>query len=184
MYRKAELKELVDIHGHFGKLVSDEVEIVKAVLDLREKTVGMILTPLEYAVMLPLSATLDSPTMKFLLKAGHSRIPVYKTNSHNIIGVVIVKQLIAAGSDSGVDAKLIDIPIRTVPKVDIGMPLFRILHLFQRGGSHLAIVVDNKRDEKNRVVGIVTLEDVIEEMIGAEILDETDVYVDVAARTR
>ncbi|KAL3894140.1 MAG: hypothetical protein SGCHY_005445, partial [Lobulomycetales sp.] len=245
VYRKAELKELVAIHGVAGKLVEDEVQIVKAVLDLREKTVGMIMTPLKYTVMLPIDAKLDHTTLDKLLHAGHSRVPVYKDSPQNIIGgippppyhppVVIVKQLVNTPRHTEVT----DIPIRTIPRVTRDTPLFGILHLFQQGGSHMAIVVEEQAeadetpvggaaaaaaeyvtdqppreepmgsegaptvletkwmaksplvpfgtDDKAlpyRVLGIVTMEDVIEEMIGSEILDETDVFVDVAARTR
>lgn len=65
VYRRAELKELVELHGegYAGMLNQDEVQIVKAVLDLRDKTVAQIMTPLEHVVMLPLHAKLDKPTM-------------------------------------------------------------------------------------------------------------------------
>jgi metal transporter CNNM len=94
----------------------------------------MILTPLKYCVMIPINARLDEPTMEGLLKAGHSRIPVYKDSRHNVIGVVIVKTLLTATPGS----LLSDIPIRGVPRVEASTPLFSILHEFARGGSHMA----------------------------------------------
>jgi metal transporter CNNM len=84
--------------------------------------------------MIPITARLDESTMEGLLKAGHSRIPVYKDSRHNVIGVVIVKSLLTATPGSLVQ----DIPVRGVPRVVANTPLFSILHEFQRGGSHMA----------------------------------------------
>jgi metal transporter CNNM len=92
------------------------------------------MTPLKYSVMLNLNSRLDEPTMQTLLKAGHSRIPIYKDSRHNVIGVVIVKTLLSAEKGSLVK----DIPIRGVPRVEANTPLFTILHSFQQGGSHMA----------------------------------------------
>ncbi|KAJ3094641.1 hypothetical protein HDU97_007733 [Phlyctochytrium planicorne] len=208
VYRRAQLKEFVALHGedHHGPLTEEEVTILRAVLELRDKTVVDIMTPMEDVVMLPLSTKLDRPTMHQLLQAGHSRVPVFNRFRDDIIGVVLVKQLVLLDPDDA--TPLADVPIGRLPRIRSDTPLFEILHVFEEGGSHMAVVVEEIPIEENavgsiitnsplwvsnspvltarrfRTLGIVTLEDVIEEMIGQEIVDETDVYVDVGGKVK
>ncbi|KAJ3054938.1 hypothetical protein HK097_000295 [Rhizophlyctis rosea] len=203
IYRRAELKELVALHGEdqAGPLTKDEVSIVRAVLDLRDKTVQDVMTPLEHVFMLPLETELNRTTIEQIERAGHSRVPVYNTSRNNIVGVVLIKQLVVYDPDDNVP--LTQIKIRRLPRVTSTMPLFDILHVFEQGGSHMAIVVDeadsndvegaggsvaggsvNGDVETFKPLGVVTLEDVIEELLGQEIIDETDVFVDVATQAK
>ncbi|KAJ3220365.1 hypothetical protein HDU67_000032 [Dinochytrium kinnereticum] len=208
VYRRAQLKEFVAMHGedHEGPLTEEEVTILRAVLELRDKTVVNIMTKIEDVVMMPLSSKLDRPTMHHLLQAGHSRVPVFNQFRDNIIGVVLVKQLVLLDPDDA--TPLADVPIGRLPRIRSDTPLFEILHVFEEGGSHMAVVVEEIPLEDNaigsiitssplwvsnspvlnarrfRTLGIVTLEDVIEEMIGQEIVDETDVYVDVGGKVK
>ena len=177
IYRHAELKELVSLHGEdqAGPLTKDEVSIVKAVLDLRHKTVQNIMTSLDNVFMLPVTAQMDSDTMGEILNAGHSRVPIYSKFPENIVGVVLVKQLILNQRKSISELKL-----RRLPKVHADTAIFEMLHIFEQGGSHMAIVVRPKAEgmidfsSKSNildfaVLGIVTLEDVIEELLGQEV---------------
>ncbi|KAJ3278437.1 hypothetical protein HK104_002345, partial [Borealophlyctis nickersoniae] len=199
IYRKAELKELVALHGEdkAGPLTRDEVSIIRAVLDLREKSVANVMTTLEHVFMLPLEAKLNQTTIEQIERAGHSRVPVYKGHRTNIVGVVLVKQLVSY--DPAEEVPVSSIKIRRLPRVMANTQLFEILHVFEEGGSHMAVVVDEIQagevvpDEEITVdalgksyktLGIITLEDVIEELLGEEIIDETDVYVDVATKLK
>ncbi|TPX31807.1 hypothetical protein SmJEL517_g04946 [Synchytrium microbalum] len=206
-YRRAELKELVAMHGEDqeGPLNQDEVSIVKAVLELRDKSVTNVMTTLEHVYMLPLEAKLDRDTMKSLIQAGHSRVPVFNGERQNVVGVVLVKQLVLY--DPAESVPVAGIKIRRLPRVRVDTPLFEILHVFQAGGSHMAVVVDEVDTaagihaglvietaspltaagspqtpggmRRYKTLGIVTLEDVIEELIGTEIIDETDIFINV-----
>ncbi|KAJ3416661.1 hypothetical protein HDV05_000491 [Chytridiales sp. JEL 0842] len=208
IYRRAQLKELIAMHDedHSGPLTLEEVNILRAILELRDKTVTDVMTKLSDVLMLPLNSKLDRATISNLLHAGHSRVPVYNDSQEDIIGVVLVKQLVLLDPDD--ETPLTDIKIGRLPRVRSETPLYEILHVFEQGGSHMAVVVEEvplEHPDPNsfitasplwvsnspvgmsrrfKTLGIVTLEDVIEEMIGQEIIDETDVYVDVGAKVK
>ncbi|KAJ3228449.1 hypothetical protein HK099_000004 [Clydaea vesicula] len=210
IYRKSELKELVELHGerYAGMLTNDEVDIMR---ELREKTVLNIMTPIDHVFMLPLHTKLDRKTISALLTVGHSRVPVYNEDKQNVIGVLLVKQLLLLDPDDG--TPLVEVKIRSLPRIRPDTPPFEILRKFQNGGSHMALVVDEAKlssgDDADtceykpywfaksplfpsagmeakpyKVLGILTLEDVMEEILGSEIIDETDVYIDVVQRNR
>lgn len=103
VYRRAELKELVNLHsmmGGRGDLDQDTVTIVGATLDLQTKVVSDAMTPIQKVFQLPITSKLDYETLGRVLKAGHSRIPVYEEVAvgdkikKRIVGVLLTKQLI------------------------------------------------------------------------------------------
>ncbi|XP_014664440.1 PREDICTED: putative DUF21 domain-containing protein At1g03270 isoform X2 [Priapulus caudatus] len=186
-FRRAELGVLVDLHGdeHIENeepLTEDEVLIIQGALQMRDKTVKDSMVPLESVFM--------------ILQAGHSRIPLYSGSKEDIVGLILVKRLMLydAGEARGlaireVIARDIHRAFRKAPIVRDTTPLYDMLNEFQLGRSHLAIVeaAPSPSDgvtASSKVVGIITLEDVIEELIQEEIIDEDDVYVDVHKRIR
>ncbi|KAI9222639.1 hypothetical protein BC828DRAFT_365028 [Blastocladiella britannica] len=198
-YKRAELKALVSLHEqseqHFGPLSQDEVTIIKAVLDLRDKYVVDIMTPLEHVYMLNWDQVLDPAKMEEVAGFGHSRIPVYAgVDRRNIIGMLLVKALLTYDPRERKMVKDFLHLIHSVPALEPNAACFDVLNLFQEGRSHLAVIIDDDPrliqaasfanvDPYSRpilnVLGIVTLEDVIEELLGEEIVDETDLYVDM-----
>jgi ankyrin repeat/SOCS box protein 13/metal transporter CNNM len=192
LYRRAELKELVQIHSAKAEggeqLTLDEVSIIRGALDLREKTVGTCMTPIDKVFMLSINDRLDLPTMQRILEHGISRIPIYystqqennpKLPNINIMGMILVKSLILYDPKDA--TPISSLPIRRLPVVNGRMPLYDMLNQFQTGRSHMAVVVD--AEDHLSVLGIITLEDVIEELIQEEISDETDVdAAEVAAK--
>ncbi|KAK3288262.1 hypothetical protein CYMTET_4263 [Cymbomonas tetramitiformis] len=177
--RRAELKELVKLQSmaEGGKLVVDEVTIIHGALDMKEKTVGQVMQPIEKVFMLERNQVYDEALVRELLGQGHSRVPVYSETKDKIMGQILVKNLLGVSTNGSVRVK--DLPLRQVHAVDVGKPLYDALNLFQRGKSHLAVVRN-----QSEVVGIATLEDIMEELIQEEIVDETDVYVDVNTQER
>jgi len=108
--------------------------------------------------------------------SGHSRIPVYRVQKENIVGVLLTKSLLLIEGEPFVS----QLPLRRLPIVDGNMLLYDLLNQFQTGKSHMAVVVDPA--DKMTILGIITLEDVIEELIQEEIYDETD--APIAAREK
>lgn len=181
IYKKAGLKTLVSLHRTLGEagqqLNSDEVTIISAVLDLKDKPVGSIMTPMEDVFTLSLDDILDEETMDNILSQGYSRIPIHHPdNSENFVGMLLVKMLITYDPE---DAKPVrDFALATLPETAPDTSCLDIVNFFQEGKSHMVLVSAHPGDDHG-ALGVVTLEDVIEELIGEEIIDESDVYIDV-----
>uniref|UniRef100_A0A3Q1CH71 Metal transporter n=1 Tax=Amphiprion ocellaris TaxID=80972 RepID=A0A3Q1CH71_AMPOC len=154
---------------------------------LRTKTVEDILTPLKDCFMLASSAVLDFSTMSEIMQSGYTRVPIYEEERSNIVEILYVKDLALVDPDDCT-------PMTTITKfynhplhfVFNDTKLDAMLEEFKKGNSHMAIVqkVNNEGegDPFYEVLGLVTLEDVIEEIIKSEILDESDGYLDMKVK--
>ncbi|XP_060082040.1 uncharacterized protein LOC132561334 [Ylistrum balloti] len=197
---------------HQGEHLSiDEVLIIQGALDMKTKTVKVAMLPLDDVFMLSITDRMDKATMLMVMEKAHSRIPIYDGPYTNIIGVILVKSLILLDPEDATPIRTLlhSQAVKTVMFVDEDMPLFDLLNIFQTGKSHIAFVQKSSSRERHDdqaddvhllvttadedcvsasaqssgpVVGIITLEDVIEELIQEEIIDETDVYVDIHKR--
>eukprot|EP00189_Rhodosorus_marinus_P011970 CAMPEP_0184742318 /NCGR_PEP_ID=MMETSP0315-20130426/5274_1 /TAXON_ID=101924 /ORGANISM="Rhodosorus marinus, Strain UTEX LB 2760" /LENGTH=404 /DNA_ID=CAMNT_0027213073 /DNA_START=939 /DNA_END=2153 /DNA_ORIENTATION=+ len=139
------------------------------------------MTPLSQVFMLEVHQHLDSKNLLLVFQSGHSRIPVYEKDRHKILGVLFAKDLLLIDPED-------NIPVSTVMnffKRELQYSfndtrLDKMLNEFETGRGHLAVVQKlinfGRGDPYYETIGIVTLEDVIEELIGSEIVDETDVY--------
>lgn len=198
-YKKAGLKTLVTLHKTLGaageQLNSDEVTIISAVLDLKEKSVGSIMTPMGDVFTMSTETVLDEDTINLILSQGYSRIPIYAPdNPLNFVGMLLVKMLITYDPE---DCKLVrDFALATLPETRAETSCLDIVNFFQEGKSHMVLVSEYPGEDYG-ALGVVTLEDVIEELIGEyvfapaqilytftnlenrEIIDESDVFIDV-----
>ncbi|KAL0376030.1 UNVERIFIED_CONTAM: DUF21 domain-containing protein [Sesamum calycinum] len=143
LFRRAELKTLVDLHGNEagkgGELTHDETTIIAGALELTEKTASDAMTPISETFAIDINAKLDRSLMNLILEKGHSRVPVYYEQPTNIIGLVLVKNLLTIHPEDEVPVK--SVTIRRIPRVPEIMPLYDILNEFQKGHSHMAVVV-------------------------------------------
>ncbi|XP_076838461.1 metal transporter CNNM2 [Brachyhypopomus gauderio] len=183
VYNREKLLEMLRVTDPYNDLVKEELNIIQGALELRTKTVEDVMTPLRDCFMITADATLDFNTMSEIMESGYTRIPVYEEERANIVDLLFVKDLAFVDPD---DCTL----LKTITKfyshplhfVFNDTKLDAMLEEFKKGKSHLAIVqrVNNEGegDPFYEVLGIVTLEDVIEEIIKSEILDETDLYTD------
>lgn len=129
------------------------------------------MTPLDEVFMISYDSKFDSELLQLIMKNGFSRVPVFKGEKTNILGMLLVKNLLSLNFDKSVDVK--DLKLSPLPRFSGDHSIFSIFHEFKMGKSHMGIVemVINGRCVP---VGILTLEDLIEELIQQEILDETD----------
>ncbi|KAM8942657.1 metal transporter CNNM3 isoform 3-T7 [Lycaon pictus] len=156
---------------------------------LRCRTVEDVLTPLEDCFMLDAGAVLDFGVLASIMQSGHTRIPVYEEERSNIVDMLYLKDLAFVDPEDCT-------PLSTITRfynhplhfVFNDTKLDAVLEEFKRGKSHLAIVqkVNNEGegDPFYEVLGLVTLEDVIEEIIKSEILDESEDYRDATVRKK
>ena len=148
-----------------GVVDDEELEMIENVLDLSETTAGEIITPRTEVIALEINSSLDL-VLSTITKAGHSRIPVYEDTIDKIVGLVYAKDLLSEVGRENKGFKLKDI-IREAYFVPETKPLRILLHEFQTKKQHIAVVLD----EYGGTAGIVTIEDILEELVG-EITDE------------
>ncbi|XP_059903456.1 metal transporter CNNM1-like isoform X2 [Gadus macrocephalus] len=188
-YTREKLLEMLRVTDPYHDLVKEELNIIQGALELRTKTVEDVLTPLGDCFMLASDALLDFNTMSEMMQSGYTRIPVFENERSNIVDILFVKDLAFVDPDDCT-------PLKTITQfykhplhcVFNDTKLDAMLEEFKKGKSHLAVVqrVNNEGegDPFYEVMGIVTLEDVIEEIIKSEILDETDLYTDNRTKRR
>ncbi|KAK7895467.1 hypothetical protein WMY93_020792 [Mugilogobius chulae] len=183
VYNREKLVEMLKVTEPYNDLVKEELNMIQGALELRTKTVEDVMTPLGNCFMIQSDAVLDFNTMSEIMESGYTRIPVYDDERTNIVDILYVKDLAFVDPDDCTTLKTItkfyNHPVHFVfhdTKLDA------MLEEFKKGKSHLAIVqkVNNEGegDPFYEVLGLVTLEDVIEEIIKSEILDESDLYTD------
>ncbi|QLL34409.1 hypothetical protein HG536_0G02700 [Torulaspora globosa] len=179
MYKKSGLKTLVMLHRTMGveRLSQDEVTIISAVLDLKEKKVREIMTPIENVFTISADTVLDEKHVAEIFDSGFSRIPIYLPNEPtNFIGMLLVRILISYDPEDCLPVS--HFPLATLPETSPSTSCLNILNYFQEGKSHMCVVSEDPGSSMG-AIGVLTLEDVIEELIGEEIVDESDVFVDI-----
>ena len=168
-YKKAGLKTLVTLHRTLGtspdeRLNEDEVTIITAVLDLKAKPVGSIMTPMKDVFTMSADTVLDEAMMEVILSAGYSRIPIHTPeNKFDFVGMLLVKMLITYDPEDA--HRVRDFALATLPETRPETSCLDIINFFQEGKSHMVLVSDFP-SESYGAVGVLTLEDVIEELIG------------------
>jgi len=148
-----------------GVLDEEEQEMIENVLELSSSTADEIMTPRTDIVAVEVSSDLQK-VVETITSAGHTRVPVYEENIDNIIGLVYAKDLLAEIGKTVGQFKLRD-KMRDAYFVPESKPLRALLHEFQNQKLHIAVVLD----EYGGTAGVVTLEDILEELVG-EITDE------------
>lgn len=155
-----------------GVMDEEEQEMIENVLELSETTANEIMTPRTDIIAVEVNSDLDT-LVDIVIKAGHSRVPVYKQNIDNIVGVVYAKDMLTEIGKNKAEFSLKD-KLRDAYFVPETKLLRVLLHEFQNQKLHMAVVLD----EYGGTAGIVTLEDILEELVG-EITDE---YENVPAK--
>ncbi|MBI3006150.1 MAG: HlyC/CorC family transporter [Ignavibacteriales bacterium] len=163
---EAEIREVIDAGTESGALDKTEHELIKSILEFSDITVKEIMIPRPDIV----AVDMNMPTDKLIHKVideGYSRIPVYKKTMDNMMGVIYSKDLLSLLEHR--DLIILQDIIRPVYFVPESKKISQLLRELQQRKVHLGIVVD----EFGGTEGLVTMEDIIEEIVG-EILDEYD----------
>ena len=162
-----ELDVIINTMEEEGILEEDEVDMLQGVLDLSETFVKNIMTPRADVISVSADATVDAAKNQFL-KYKFSRIPVYQDAHDNLVGLLYERDVFAAIIEKGDQVNLSEL-IKEPIYVSSSMRVSSLLEKLRNEKQHLAVVID----EHGAASGIVTMEDVIEEVVG-EIYDEHD----------
>jgi putative hemolysin len=165
-----ELKMLVETGSAQGTIEKDEKEMIHGVIELAETKVHEVMVPRIGIRAVEIDDPFDE-ILDMVVRAGHSRIPVYRENLDNIIGILYAKDLLPYLKPNKNGSATID--IRSLLRPPVYVPETKVvdelLHEMQLAKRHIAIVVD----EYGGTAGLVTIEDIVEEIVG-EIQDEYD----------
>ncbi len=170
-----ELKILVERGGEQGVLEAEEEQMISAVIELGEGRIHEVMVPRIDVTAIPVDTSM-SEAVDTILREGHSRIPVYEESIDNIVGILYAKDLLPYLKDNAAPPELRRL-LRTPLFVPESMSVDDLLHELQRRKVHIAIVLD----EYGGTAGIVTIEDLLEEIVG-EIQDEYDVEEPMVVR--
>jgi CBS domain containing-hemolysin-like protein len=163
-----ELKRLIAQSSSGGQIDVGEASMLRGVFHLHEQEARNVMTPIPAVVTVDVSETVEA-ALRRCVSTGHSRLVVTEDeNQDRVKGIVHVNQLVKLLMSEGSDSRF-DRVVRQAPLVPETKPLDDLLADLQRERTELAIVID----EYGRTAGIVTIEDIIEEVVG-EISDETD----------
>jgi len=163
-----EIEAFIDMGKESWTLEKEEHEHLKNMLEFSDTTVEEIMTPRVNIDKLSIESTVNE-ALDFILSHTHSRIPVYENDIDHIVWIVNMRLLLTEVKKNNWEKKLKEIKLVKPIKVPLNKPIDDLLKTFQNAHQHLAIVID----EYGGVAGLVTLEDIIEEVFW-EIHDETD----------
>lgn len=163
VHRPQEIEMLLMQTYEHGLLAEEPVEMIRGVFDLSEITAGEVMTPRTDVVALPAGSTV-AEAADLILQSGHSRIPVYTGSLDHVVGIILAHDVWAA---ERAGKQIVDDLVRSPLFVPNSRPIEGLLYEMQRTRSHMAIVID----EFGGTAGILTLEDLVEEIVG-EIHDE------------
>lgn len=164
-----EIQSLARQSHRSGEISLQERRVITNILDLKDKTVRQIMTPITVTFMLDANLTVTQAMQSNEMLNMHSRIPVYEKNMDEVIGIILRRDLFNWAARGAEEKPLRDImqPVHFVPET--GRLTAVMLEFFDHH-KHLFVVVD----EYGSVTGVVSLEDIIEEIVGREIIDESD----------
>lgn len=176
VYSKQELMKIIEEHedAHDSEVDEDEERIIKGALTFSDKKVEDIMTPRTVVHAFAVNDVINDELLQEVRESGLSRFPVFEEDMDSIVGMLYTSQLIGADN---MGAKVGDIASKEVRFILDDASLDDALQMFLKTRKHLSIV----KDEFGGMAGVLTLEDVLEEIIRTEIVDERDLHADMRA---
>jgi CBS domain containing-hemolysin-like protein len=169
-FSEEEFRELVDRASESDVIEDNEAELIQSVFDFGDTLVRSVMVPRTDILTIDSGSSLRR-AMSLFLRSGYSRIPIIGENTDQVLGIVYLKDVAAVLHNLGPDQEppVVDELAREVRYVPDSKPVSDLLRELQKESTHVAIVID----EYGGTAGLVTLEDLIEEIVG-EIVDEYD----------
>jgi len=185
IYTNRELVNLVEVHTTQGELNTESAGIMQGALDFSKLQVGRVMTDWKEVFFIYSDINLDFVALERIFKSGHSRVPVVnratKFEGEEVIGLLFVKDLILLDPEDEIPVQnIVDTFCHDLKYVDLTMSVKSVMDEFRHGRSHLAVVRKQGSKKPNcdfityENVGIVTLEDIIENILRMDIEDEFD----------
>lgn len=164
-----ELQTIAAMSRESGHLEEVQEKVISNIIELKQKTVRQVMTPRTVTFSLDENSTVGDAMEMINRLTSHSRVPVYDSAPDNVTGIIMRKDVLLAAADQKHENPLSSLkgPAHFVPET---MPLNMVLIDFFEKRQHLFVVVD----EYGSVTGIISMEDVLEEIVGEEIIDESD----------
>ena len=203
-----DLKDIIILHMKelMGHLNDNQIGYFTGFFDVVDKKIGELMLPIDKVTKINYQANINKVTLKRLIESGYSRIPVYKNNPNNLIGILRMKELVGKDLSKSYTLEQLGINL-TNPIIEYDDTLFlNLFEKFKKGKSHMAFIykkkkipdyfksenyqIDNMKQFENansgmEIIGIITLEDLIEFWLKIPILDEEDyMHSKVAQRSR
>lgn len=189
-YDRERLMEFIQVTRNINNLAPEEVNIISGALKLKDISISECMTAIDDVYMLDENSVLDFDTIQAIVEKGYSRVPVHESgNRKNIKAVLFAKDLALVDPDDKTPVQtMISFYDHPLMFVYDDTKLDKVLNEFKTGRSHMALVQklydDVDVDPYCETIGIVTLEDVIEEIMQMEINDETDTLTDNRKKRR
>ncbi len=171
---REEISAMAEIGERSGILEEKEEMLIQNLLQLKQVRVKDILTPRSVVFSLDANESIESALEKKDIFT-YSRIPLYEGSSENIVGMVFSRKILRSTSLEEEDDKPLKTIMKSAFRVSENLPVFYLMDKFIKRKEHLFVVHDNYE----QYVGIVTLEDAIETLLGVEIVDEADLVTDM-----
>lgn len=171
--QEEEIRLLAERSALSGALSDDERDLISNALSLDDVSIESIMTPRTVVTFLQEGSTVEEVGMEFT-NIPFARLPIYGENIDNIVGVVRRRDILEASSEGRVSASMRDLKsdVLFIPETASGM---QAMQQFIEKHQQLAVVVD----EYGSTAGVVTMEDIIEHLLGEEIYEESDIAVDM-----
>ena len=169
LYSAEEIEQLVTESTEGGLIAEEAEEMIRRIFDFSERTVGMVMTPRRKIQAIPIEMEWDE-LVQLVIDSHHSRLPVYDGDLDHVVGTLYLKDLVRRYVESDQPATVREMMRPDLPIVPEDHSAEQMLLTFKSERLHQAIVLD----EFGGVVGLVTLEDLVEEIVG-EVRDEFDV---------
>ena len=203
----SDLKSIIELHMKelMGNLNDNQIGYFTGFLDVVNKKIGELIMPMEKVTKINYQANLNKVTINRLIESGYSRIPVYKKNPNNLIGILRMKELVGKDLSKSYTLEQLGVHLTHPIKVYDDTLFLDLFEKFKGGKSHMAFIYKKEKlpdyfhsenihldfnkstfekDEAGmKIIGIITLEDLIEFWLKIPIMDEED-YIHIRGRSR